>query len=94
MWDAYPADDMSASILPTSMIHRADQAGNPPVDYEPHLAQLPARTAFHPLRGAGHLNFGGFIPGRKYRDEPPPALDPGEQMELAAQATAEFMRAL
>lgn len=94
MWDAYPADDMSGETIKTRMIHRADQAGNPPDFYEPHLSSLPEGTDFYPVKGGNHLNFGSFIAGRMYRDEPVPDLDPQQQLELVAGASIDFMKSL
>jgi pimeloyl-ACP methyl ester carboxylesterase len=94
MWDAYPADDMSENTLPVRMIHRSDEAGATPEDYAPHLSRLPEQTEFVPLAGGQHLNFGNFIAGRMYRNEPAPELDPAQQRAMAAAATVEFMQAL
>jgi pimeloyl-ACP methyl ester carboxylesterase len=94
MWDAYAPDDMTDRTLAVRMVHRANQAGDPPADYEPYLPFLPPQTDFFPLKGGIHLNFGNFIAGRLYRDEPTPALDPITQRELAAAATIEFMHKL
>jgi hypothetical protein len=94
MWDAYPADDMSASTLPVAMIHRSNQAGDPPEDYAPQLDRLPPQTQFIPLKGGQHLNFGGFIAGRMYADAPPPELEPEIQRSLAVKYTGDFMQEL
>ena len=94
MWDAYPTSDMSAATIPVSMIHRADQAGNTPPEYADHLGKLPENTQFFPLKGGQHLYFGDFVPGRMFRDDPPPELDPAQQRALVAAESVEFMRAL
>ena len=94
LWDAYPADDMSASELPVRMIHRSDQAGNPPESYLPHLAKMPPQGDYYPLKGAQHLNFGSFIAGRMYADEPPPEMDPAQQQQLVVAGSVEFLREL
>jgi len=94
MWDAYPADDMSENTLPVRMIHRSDAAGAVPEDYAPYLSRLPEQTDFVPLEGGQHLNFGNFIAGRMYRNEPAAELDPVQQRTRAVAATVEFMQAL
>jgi pimeloyl-ACP methyl ester carboxylesterase len=94
MWDAYAPDDMTGSTQAVRMIHRSNQAGDPPEDYTPHLASLPEQTDFVPLKGGQHLNFGNFIPGRIFRDEPAPELDPDTQRQLATAASIEFMQQL
>lgn len=94
MWDAYPPDDMSNSDILVSMVHRANQAGDTPPDYEPHLASLPEQTVFYPLKGGNHLNFGNFIAGRIYRDEPAAELDAAQQRSLAASATSDILAAM
>jgi pimeloyl-ACP methyl ester carboxylesterase len=94
MWDAYPADDMSASTLAVRMIHRSDATGATPEDYAPQLYRLPEQTEFVPLEGGQHLNFGNFIAGRMYRNEPEPELIPAKQRAMAVAATVEFMQAL
>jgi hypothetical protein len=94
LWDSYPADDMSNSYLPITMIHRSNQAGDPPEDYVPHLSTLPPQTVFTPLKGGQHLNFGNFIAGRIYRDAPPAELDPDIQRSLAVKYTSDFMAGL
>jgi acetyl esterase/lipase len=93
-WDAYAANDMTGSTLKIRMIHRADDAGNPPPDYTPKLPLLPEQTEFVPLVGGQHLNFGRFIPGTLYRDLPPAELDPNQQRAMVAEASIEFMRQL
>jgi hypothetical protein len=94
LWDAYPADDMTESTLPVRMIHRSDANGAVPADYEPHLSRLPEQTDFVPLEGGQHLNFGNFIAGRMYRNEPAPELDPALQRTRAVAASVEFMGTL
>ena len=94
MWDAYAPDDMTQSTIAVTMIHRTDDSGKPPADYEPYLPLLPEQTEFMPLKGANHLNYGNFIAGRMYRDEPEPELDPQVQRGQAAVASIEFMNKL
>lgn len=94
LWDAYSASDLTGSAIKVRMIHRADATGKPPADYASKLPLLPAQTEYVPLIGGQHLNFGRFIAGRLYRDEPPAELDPDEQRAQAAAASIEFMQAL
>ncbi len=94
MWDAYAPDDMTSSTLKIRMIHRANQAGDPPEDYTPHLPNLPEQTEFYPLKGGTHIAFGDFIPGRMYRDAPLGVLDAQQQRKLVANESAGFMRDL
>ncbi len=94
LWDAYAPDDMSASELKVRMIHRSDESGAPPKAYATKLPLLPKQTEFVPLVGAQHLNFGNFVAGRMYRDEPPPELDPTLQRAMVAAASIQFMDAL
>lgn len=94
MWDAYPADDMTESTLAVRMIHRSDTTGAPPEEYTPQLYRLPKQTDFVPLEGGQHLNFGNFIAGRMYRNEPTPELDPSQQRIRAVSASTEFLRTL
>ena len=92
MWDAYPTNDLRDTGMLISMVHRSNQAGDPPEDYAPYLPLLPEATRFYPLKGGTHLTFGNFIPGRIYRDEAPAELDPPRQRALAAVATSETLR--
>jgi len=92
--DAYPADDMTENTMAVRMIHRSDATGAPPEDYAPQLHRLPEQTDFVPLEGGQHLNFGNFIAGRMYRNEPAPKLDPALQRTWAVAASVEFMQAL
>ena len=94
LWDAYAADDMSSSSLKIRMIHRSDETGATPEGYDTKLPLLPQQTEFVPISGAQHLNFGNFIAGRMYRDEPPPELDPTLQRAMVAAASIQFMDAL
>jgi hypothetical protein len=94
MWDAYAPDDMTGATLSVRMIHRADASGTPPADYVPYLPLLPEQTEFVPLHGANHLNYGNFIAGRLYRDEPEPELDAEVQRARAAAESIEFMNGL
>ena len=94
MWDSYAPDDMTGSTLKIRMIHRADQAGNPPEDYLPHLTNMPESTEYYPLKGGTHLDFGNFVAGRMYRDTPPGELDADQQRKLVATETIGFMQEL
>ena len=91
LWDAYAPDDMSASTIAIRMIHRSDDSGSTPADYESKLALLPEQTEFVPLKGAQHLQFGRFVAGRMYRDEPPAELDQDAQLAMVAEYSAEFL---
>jgi pimeloyl-ACP methyl ester carboxylesterase len=93
-WDAYAANDMTASKQAVRMIHRSDENGDPPAGYGPNLANHPQQTDYVPLVGGSHLNFGNFIAGRIYRDEPEPELDGDVQRGQVAVATIEFMNSL
>ena len=93
-WDAYAPDDMTDSAAKIMMIHRSDDSGAVPSDYLAKLPLLPQQTEFVALNGAQHLNYGRFIAGRLYRDEPPAELNPDEQRTLAAAASIRFMEAL
>jgi len=94
LWDAYAPNDMSGSDIQARMIHRSDASGVTPADYESKLPLLPGKIDFVPLAGAQHLNFGNFIAGRMYRDEPAPLLDPTLQRAMVAAASIQFMDAL
>ena len=94
LWDAYSASDMTGSDQAVTMIHRSGEDRKPPVDYEPHLANNPEQTEYIPIIGGNHLNFGNFIAGRIYRDEPDPPLDGEQQRGQVAVATIEFMNNL
>jgi len=94
LWDAYAPDDMTASSEKIMMIHRSDESGAVPPDYEAKLPLLPEQTEFVPLKGAQHLNYGRFIAGRLYRDAPVAELDPEEHRAMAAGASISFMEAL
>jgi pimeloyl-ACP methyl ester carboxylesterase len=94
LWDAYAPDDMTASAEKIMMIHRSDDSGAVPPDYVEKLPLLPEQTEFVPLKGAQHLNYGRFIAGRLYRDEPAAELDPDAQRAMAAAASIRFMDAL
>jgi pimeloyl-ACP methyl ester carboxylesterase len=94
LWDAYAPDDMTGSSAKIMMIHRSDASGAVPADYVEKLPLLPEQTEFVPLQGAQHLNYGRFIAGRLYRDEPVAELDPDEHRALAATASISFMDAL
>ena len=94
MWDAYPADDMSSDGVTTRLVHRSADGTSTPPDYVPHLPKFPPQTEFVPLKGGSHLNFGNFVAGRIYRNEPPPALPGDQQRDMTAQASVDFMRAL
>jgi len=94
LWDAYAPDDMSDSPMKIRMIHRSDDTGSTPPDYATKLALLPEQTEFIPMPGAQHLNFGRFVAGRLYRDEPAPELDPDLQRAMVAAASIQFMDAL
>jgi pimeloyl-ACP methyl ester carboxylesterase len=94
LWDAYAANDMTASKQAVRMIHRADENGEPPPGYAPHLPNHPQQTDYVPLVGGSHLNFGNFIAGRMYRDAPAPELDGDVQRGKVAVATIEFMNSL
>jgi pimeloyl-ACP methyl ester carboxylesterase len=91
LWDAYAPDDMSASTIAIRMIHRSDDSGSTPADYESKLVLLPEQTEFVPLKGAQHLQFGRFIAGRLYRGEPPAELDQDEQLTMVIKYSAEFL---
>jgi pimeloyl-ACP methyl ester carboxylesterase len=94
LWDAYAPDDMTGSNAKIMMVHRSDASGAVPADYVTKLPLLPEQTEFVPLQGAQHLNYGRFIAGRLYRDEPVAELDPDEHRALAATASISFMDAL
>jgi pimeloyl-ACP methyl ester carboxylesterase len=94
LWDSYAPDDMSAVTIRVRMIHRSDDSGEPPADYEPKLVLLPPQTDFIPLIGGQHLNFGNFIAGRMYRDAPPADLDAATQRAMVAAASIQFMDSL
>jgi pimeloyl-ACP methyl ester carboxylesterase len=94
LWDAYAPDDMTGSNAKIMMVHRSDASGAVPADYVTKLPLLPEQTEFVPLQGAQHLNYGRFIAGRLYRDEPAAELDPDEHRALAATASISFMDAL
>jgi len=91
LWDAYAPDDMSASTIAIRMIHRSDDSGSTPADYESKLVLLPKQTEFVPLKGGQHLQFGRFIAGRMYRDAPPAELDQDEQLTMAVKSSTEFL---
>jgi len=91
LWDAYAPDDMSASTAAVRMIHRSDASGSTPADYESKLILLPEQTEFVPLKGAQHLQFGRFVAGRMYRDEPPAELDQDEQLAMVVKYSTEFL---
>jgi pimeloyl-ACP methyl ester carboxylesterase len=93
-WDAYAANDMTASEQAVRMIHRSDENGEPPAGYAPYLANHPQQTDYVPLVGGSHLNFGNFIAGRMYRDAPAAELDGDVQRGKVAVATIEFMNSL
>jgi len=94
LWDAYAPDDMTGSDIKITMIHRSDASRKPPADYGPKLPLLPEQTQFVPMEGGQHLNFGRFIAGRMYQDEPPAELDPDRQREMVSVASIAFMDAL
>lgn len=94
MWDAFAADDMNASTLKVTLIHRSTEDKQPPPDYTDKLPLLPPQTEYVPLEGGTHLNFGRFIAGRMYRDAPPGELDPDTQRAMVADASIAFMNAL
>jgi len=94
LWDSYAPDDMNAFTIKVRMIHRSDESGAPPADYQPKLALLPPQTDFIPMVGGEHLNFGNFIAGRMYRDVPPAALDAELQRAMVAAASIQFMDSL
>ena len=94
LWDSYAPDDMTGTAIKVRMIHRSDDSGAPPADYESKLALLPGQTDYIPLIGGNHLNFGNFIAGRMYRDVPAPALDGDLQRAMVAAASIQFMDSL
>jgi hypothetical protein len=94
LWDAYAPDDLTDSGLRVRMIHRADASGDTPDMYVPYLPLLPEDTEFVPLTGGSHLNFGRFVPGRMYRDEPPGELPNDLQLELVALSSIEFLKSV
>ncbi|MGI9290795.1 MAG: alpha/beta hydrolase [Gammaproteobacteria bacterium] len=94
LWDAYSASDLSAGNQAVRMVHRADKDGNLPEDYLEFLPNHPEQTEYIPIIGGNHLNFGNFIAGRLYRDEPEPALEGDVQRAQVAVATIEFMNSL
>lgn len=94
LWDSYSADDLTDSGLAVSMIHRSDESLQPPESYLEFLPLLPDDTEYIPIVGGNHLNFGSFIAGRMYRDEPQPALPGDVQIAQVAQYTVDFLNAL
>ncbi|HJP03539.1 MAG TPA: alpha/beta hydrolase [Gammaproteobacteria bacterium] len=91
LWDSYAPDDLTESGLAVSMIHRSDESLKTPESYVEFLPLLPADTQFVPIVGGNHLNFGSFIAGRMYRDEPPAELAHDTQIERVARATIDFL---
>ena len=94
LWDAYAPNDMSASTIAVRMIHRSDDSGSTPADYDSKLVLLPKQTEFVPLKGGQHLQFGRFIAGRMYRDQPPAELDQDEQLTMAVKYSTEFLESI
>jgi pimeloyl-ACP methyl ester carboxylesterase len=91
LWDSYSDKDLTGSGLAVAMIHRSDKSLQPPESYIKYLPMLPEDTRYVPIVGGNHLNFGSFIAGRMYRDEPPAELAHDTQIERVARATINFM---
>jgi len=94
LWDSYAPGDMTASPQHITMIHRADDSGNPPPDYMDKLPLLPEQTQYLALKGGQHLNFGSFVAGRMYRNQPEPDLNPDQQRAMVAEGSVAFLESL
>lgn len=92
-WDAYPpdTDDISDRPLRVRLIHRADESGEAPDYYAQYKPLLPASMDYRALPGAVHINFGRFIPAKRFQSDTPPAMDINTQHRLIVKNTTDFL---
>ena len=93
LWDAYAdaSDDLSGQMLPVRQLHRLEHDGQTPAKYRETRSLLPANADVVQLAGASHINYGRFIPARRFREAPPATIPIELQHEQIVSASIEFL---
>ena len=93
LFDAYPPKevDLKSFPAPVGLIHRADRNGNLPENYPEYLKNMPEDLLYYPVMGGTHLNFGRFIPARRFQGQTSPSVKVEDQFEKIITATCAFL---